>query len=66
MADWLAELLNFPASKHDDQCDAMGLAGQLLDQMVKGRAGTPAVFAKPKDGYSSIRDRIKTVDAMTL
>ena len=40
VADWLAELLNFPASKHDDQCDAMGLAGQLLDQMVKGRAGT--------------------------
>jgi predicted phage terminase large subunit-like protein len=66
VADWLAELLNFPASKHDDQCDAMGLAGQLLDQMVKGRAGTPAVFAKPKDGYSSTRDRIKTVDAMTL
>ena len=29
----------FPASKHDDQCDAMGLCGQLLDQMVKGRAG---------------------------
>jgi hypothetical protein len=44
----------------------MGLAGQLLDQMVKGRAGTAAVFARPKDGYISTKDRIKTVDAMTL
>jgi predicted phage terminase large subunit-like protein len=26
VSDWLAELLNFPASKHDDQVDAMGLA----------------------------------------
>jgi hypothetical protein len=34
--------------------------------MVKGRAGQVAVFAKPKDGYTSTRDRIKTVDAMTL
>ena len=66
VADWLAELLNFPASKHDDQCDAMGLAGQLLDIMVKGRAGQIAAFVKPLDGYKSVRDRIKTVDAMTL
>ena len=36
VADWLAELLNFPASKHDDQVDAMGLVGQLLDNMVSG------------------------------
>jgi predicted phage terminase large subunit-like protein len=64
VADWLAELLNFPASKHDDQCDAMGLGGQLLDKMVKGRAGAEPSFKLPDDGYRK-RER-KTVDPMTL
>jgi predicted phage terminase large subunit-like protein len=65
VATWLAEILNFPASKHDDQADAMGLCGQLLDQMVKGRAGVPAKLTLPDDGYRFRRDR-KTVDPMTL
>ena len=29
-----AELLRFPAGVHDDQVDALGLVGQLLDKMV--------------------------------
>jgi predicted phage terminase large subunit-like protein len=32
-----AELLSFPAGKHDDQVDALGLVGQLLDIMGSGR-----------------------------
>lgn len=36
-----SELLSFPAGKYDDQVDALGLVGQLLDQMVKGRAPKP-------------------------
>ena len=32
-----SELLSFPAGKHDDQVDALGLVGQLLDQMVPGQ-----------------------------
>jgi hypothetical protein len=36
-ADLRAELLSFPAGKHDDQVDALGLVGQLLDQMAGGR-----------------------------
>jgi predicted phage terminase large subunit-like protein len=32
-----AELLSFPAGKHDDQVDALGLIGQLLDKTVDGR-----------------------------
>jgi phage terminase large subunit-like protein len=35
---FLSELLNFPASKHDDQVDALGLIGQILDGMGKGIA----------------------------
>jgi predicted phage terminase large subunit-like protein len=31
-----SELLSFPAGKHDDQVDAIGLVGQLLDRMTAG------------------------------
>jgi predicted phage terminase large subunit-like protein len=31
---FIAELLSFPAGKHDDQVDAIGLVGQLLDRMM--------------------------------
>jgi predicted phage terminase large subunit-like protein len=37
--DFRAELLTFPAGKHDDQVDALGLIGQVLDRM---QPGTPA------------------------
>lgn len=36
-----SELLSFPAGKHDDQVDALGLVGQLLDKMMAGRAAKP-------------------------
>jgi predicted phage terminase large subunit-like protein len=49
-ADWYpafrSELLSFPAGKHDDQVDALGLVGQLLDQMLAGHRPTQA--EKPK------------------
>jgi hypothetical protein len=32
------ELLNFPNRKDDDQVDALGLIGQLLDRISKGTA----------------------------
>lgn len=35
-ADLRSELLSFPAGKHDDQVDALGLVGQLLDKMLSG------------------------------
>ena len=33
-----AELLSFPAGKHDDQIDPLGLIGQMLDHIVPGEA----------------------------
>ena len=33
-----SELLSFPAGKHDDIVDALGLVGQLLDSIVHGTA----------------------------
>jgi predicted phage terminase large subunit-like protein len=44
-ADLEAELMSFPAGKHDDQVDALGLIGQLLDIMV---AGTKPAPPKPR------------------
>lgn len=35
-ADLRSELLSFPAGKHDDQVDALGLVGQLLDKVISG------------------------------
>jgi hypothetical protein len=35
-----AELLAFPNGKHDDQVDALGLIGQLLDVVAPGRHPT--------------------------
>ncbi|MEY9239166.1 putative phage terminase large subunit-like protein [Bradyrhizobium japonicum] len=64
-ADLFAELMNFPASKHDDQVDALGLVGQLLDRMVVGRLAPGRSVAEPMDGYRA-HSRIKSVDPMTL
>lgn len=41
------ELLSFPAAKNDDQVDALGLIGQVLDRMVSGSPLAPEE-AKPK------------------
>jgi predicted phage terminase large subunit-like protein len=50
-AELRSELLSFPAGKHDDQVDALGLIGQLLDVVVHGTH--PAKPEKPKNasGY---------------
>lgn len=51
-----SELLSFPAGKHDDQVDALGLVGQLLDKMISGRAARPDT--KPKrDRWDRVFDK---------
>lgn len=37
VADLLGEMMNFPVGKHDDQVDALGLVGRMLDTMSAGR-----------------------------
>jgi predicted phage terminase large subunit-like protein len=52
-ADFVAELMRFPAGVHDDQVDAIGLIGQLLDTMTKGSKPDPNVFKPALSGYGS-------------
>jgi hypothetical protein len=51
-ADFRAELLSFPAG-HDDQVDALGLFGQLLDRMIEGRHPPKKAEKQPRPGYSA-------------
>lgn len=41
MADLISEMMSFPVGVHDDQVDALGLVGQLIDRMSYG--------SKPKE-----------------
>lgn len=47
-----AELLSFPAGKHDDCVDALGLVGQLLDWMVAGTKPEDPTKPKNPSGYT--------------
>jgi predicted phage terminase large subunit-like protein len=49
-----SELLSFPAGKHDDQVDALGLIGQLLDMIVPGER-LRATMPVRRDRYSRRR-----------
>ena len=54
-AEFEAELMTFPAGKHDDQVDALGLVGQLLDIMTAG--SKPAPPPKPRDSWDIAFER---------
>jgi predicted phage terminase large subunit-like protein len=66
-ADFRAELLSFPAGKHDDQVDAIGLVGQLMDKMINGAKPRAAEIAAKPSGYRAVNDRRgSAADIMTL
>ena len=56
-----AERMSFPAGKHDDIVDALGLLGQLLDKMAVGER--PNAAAKPRDSWDRAFGRANTDDA---
>lgn len=55
-ADLISECLRFPAGVHDDQVDALGLAGQLLDKMLTGEKPKEPAMPKPSNDYRSTSD----------
>jgi predicted phage terminase large subunit-like protein len=56
------ELLSFPAGKYDDQVDALGLIGQLLDKMLLGAAAKQAAKRKIDTGYATKKTTPKIDD----
>jgi predicted phage terminase large subunit-like protein len=61
-ADLRAELLSFPAGKHDDQVDALGLVGQLLDRINAKQKPKPPEIAN-HDAYRSASDDLFDVSS---
>ena len=65
-ADFRSELLSFPAGKHDDQVDAIGLVGQLLDRMIAGRSPDAPVKRNNASGYRSAQSTAAAADWQTF
>jgi hypothetical protein len=55
LPDLRSELLRFPAGKHDDMVDALGLIGQLLDYALTGTKPKKAPEEHRRDAYSDAR-----------
>lgn len=63
VSDLIGEMLTFPAGKHDDQVDALGLIGRMLDTMVGGRV--PARSQAPQSKWDrafAARSNAQSVD----
>lgn len=60
-----SELLSFPAGKHDDQVDALGLIGQLLDMMLPGDQPEAKGAAHKPDDYRSSNETTGAGDWQT-
>jgi predicted phage terminase large subunit-like protein len=60
--DFRAELLAFDAGKHDDQVDALGLVGQLLDHMMDGKKPAEPEKNPNPSGYRQYTDIERTDD----
>lgn len=60
--DLRSELLAFPAGKHDDQVDALGLVGQLLDRMLSGNKPTTPEKDKNPSGYRAYQSETAADD----
>jgi predicted phage terminase large subunit-like protein len=61
-----SELLSFPAGKYDDQVDALGLVGQLLDRMYPGKAPKEEKFERKDELIYTARHGGRIVGNMSV
>jgi predicted phage terminase large subunit-like protein len=66
VADFRHELLSFDAGRHDDQVDAIGLVGQLLDHITPGRVEAPREPPKPTELILHVAPNGQVVSNMTV
>lgn len=52
LSDLITEMMTFPVGVHDDQVDALGLIGQVLDRMLAKREPKPV--EKPKQPIGAV------------
>jgi hypothetical protein len=66
--DLEAELLRFPAGKHDDQVDSLSLVGQLLDTIRAPELAQDNVKEADFKGYSSwgVSKKPRVLSSLTL
>ncbi len=64
MADLRSELLSFPAGKHDDIVDALGLVGQLLNRIGKGQKPEEKTRDQHATGYRQYQRAPASNDAV--
>lgn len=57
-----SELLSFPAGKHDDIVDALGLIGQLLDTILAGQKPKKPELPANRSGYRVVRQAANIED----
>ena len=51
LSDLISEMMSFPVGVHDDQVDALGLVGQLIDRMFSGKVAEQIIHRPdPKPG----------------
>ena len=65
-SEFRSELLGFPAGKHDDQVDALGLVGQLLDKMIPGLKPKEPEKPTPDSGYRALGLAERAADWVAL
>lgn len=61
-SDLRSELLSFPAGKHDDQVDALGLVGQLLDTIASGEKLKQPEKSKNPSSYRTFASMVASND----
>lgn len=65
-AELISECLRFPAGVHDDQVDALGLVGQLLDRMVPGIRPDASRRERVGSGYVARSDTTANDSVLTI